>query len=203
MILECHLFFKRYFNNITSIDNFFRLDSNQFQHFENLIINEVKCSRFHSHDFKNCKSNQLSYYQSYERAYIYRKGDETFYSTVCIPVFYCNNCEHYHALLPCFLIIPYIQYSMMFLLEIFYMRFQMKWTVSNVLDVYNISESSYYEWLHRYHKYYRIWLMFHTRKTFEFFLITNVTQFIEELCQFPFHANSTLFQRNRKLWNSS
>lgn len=203
MIQDCIQQCKLFFNNIHTFEEFLKIDEALFQHFESFMANFIHQSHFHSHYLSVCKSPLITLKRSYQRNYIYRKNNQTIYSTVSILLYYCDNCQHWHAQLPAFLIVPYVQYSMTFILEVLLMRYQKKWSVHKIVETYGISESTYYEWQRRYQTYYRIWITFYNRKTMFFFLELDSPCIIEELCSFPVHTGRTLFQYDRKLCDTS
>lgn len=72
---------------------------------------------------------------------------------IYIPVFKCNNCEHYHALLPSIIIVPYCQYSLFFILSALFAKKYSNITINEIAETFQISISTLYRWEKRFSAY--------------------------------------------------
>lgn len=81
------LWYKKFFNNISSFLDLNDLVINEFNTFCMNSLNDIP---YHSHKSLNC---------SYSRSFIVYKDNTVTTHSISIPVFYCGNCNHYHALL--------------------------------------------------------------------------------------------------------
>lgn len=145
-VQNCFSLFKTFFNN-NSINH----DVNSFQSLERFSMNYPEKLTPHTHKNNRCISPKLSYFKNYERNYIYMQDGQIIYQKVSIPVFYCDNCEHYHALLPSCFIIPYLQYSLLFVISVLDDYHSKKFTISNITEKYDISKNTLYRWIEAFH----------------------------------------------------
>lgn len=84
----------------------------------------------------------------------------------------CSSCLGTHAILPA-LIIPYGQYSLLFIMAVMRDYFYRNLTVEQICRKYSIAPSTLYEWKALYHKHKKLWLGLLDD------LATSATQFLE------------------------
>lgn len=147
----------------------------EFQMIENLLINSLYYLNSHSHKEKNgcktiCKSTIIGYKFSYERNYITIVDHKTVEHKVNIPVVYCKNCEHHHAILPCQIIIPYVHYSLFFILQVLYDKQSQRYTVEELTSLYSISTSTLYRWIKSYSAYLKIYIQIRNKYHMQIFV---------------------------------
>lgn len=202
MIQDTYLLFNQFFNNISSFIDLNHLSDSIINDFNTFCINSLDKIPYHSHKSKKCNYSNLNYYQSYTRDFIVYIDDTILTYSLVIPVFYCQNCNHYHALLPAPFLIPHEQASVAFILCVLYDRFFNKMKVAQILDKYNLSQTTYYRWINRYKMYYRIFITLYNRKSFSFFTMA-VTHFIEMSQSFFYVTGSSLFENTFKLFSNT
>lgn len=165
-------------------------------------MNSLNDVSYHSHNSLKCTYPDLKYYESYSRDFIvYLNGSVQTFS-IEIPVFYCENCNHYHALLPAPFIIPHEQASIAFILCVLYDRFFNKIKVAEILDKYNLPHSTYYRWIRRYRMYYRIFITLYNKKSLSFFTMAEF-HFTEMSQSFFNTTGSAMFESSFKLFSNS
>lgn len=193
---QCKLFFKE---KVFNFHSYVQLGIDQLNKYITFHVKNIHLSHFHSHNCDTCRSPQLKLVGSYERHLVCHVNGELISDLVDIPVYYCKNCKHYHALLPSLLVIPYYQYSLSFILNVLHERLYRRRLVLEILEKYEIAKSTFYEWMKKFELYYHVWITFFKRPTTNFFdgIRFNI---IEELCSFPEFLGSTLMQTNRALW---
>ena len=81
--------------------------SDQIEKIESYCLNYVNLSSVHTHNDLSCKSSNLVYFKSYSRHYIYFRNT-VHDDMITIPVLYCKNDGHFHAVLPNSVFIPQI-----------------------------------------------------------------------------------------------
>ena len=115
-----------------------------------------------------------------------------------IPVYKCDNCSHYHALLPLFFIVPHEQFSIQFIIRVLIDIYRKKMTVSDAADKYQISERTIYRWKKRYRQYYRIYI--HERDSYDMGLLAHAENDMHDLLLRIFRASgNALFESGRTL----
>ena len=116
--------------------------------------------RFHTYltesGKKKCRSRSLAVSGGYSRTLITFENGERKEERVDISVYRCRTCGHYHAVLPYHVIIPYVSYSVQFILSLFIDRKVRKMTVSALLRKYGLSRTTYYRLLKKLAPYYVI-----------------------------------------------
>lgn len=175
------------------------LSADEFQLLETHLLNHLDKSSFHSHNQSICKSPNLKYIFSYERYYITFQNNTVNESTVHIPVVYCQNCQHYHAILPYLFISPYCQYSIPFILCVLSDKLYSQLTVEEVSEKYSVSISTIYRWISRYSHYLAYYHHIRNKYYMSFFvsllyLYEDVLVDIFDICSYAF------FQYSRKLF---
>lgn len=156
---------------------------------------------FHSHDNDICKSSNIKYVFSYSRQYTIFKDGKIIYDILNIPVFYCENCNHYHAFLPHHFILPYSQYSISFILCALFDKKYSDMTVNEIVDKYHISVSTLYRWIKRYNHYLTYYHSLRNKYKEELIksLMNHYSELLDDIFDICAHA---LFQINRKLFNT-
>lgn len=199
MVQEVYHCFKRYFSKISSYQQINQSTEQMIQGFLAYCMSSIKDSSYHTHKSNKCEYSGLNYVLSYERSYVaYRENTvKVFY--IKIPVFYCANCNHYHAILPSLLIIPYVPFSLAFILCVLNERYTNNMKIEDILEKYDLSQSTYYRWIKRYQKYYRIFLMMHNEKSYSLFIMAE-TQFFNLSQSIFYLTGSTLFEFEFKLF---
>lgn len=170
----------------------------EFELSETYCLNHLNCSTAHSHKGEICKSPNMKSVLTYPRNYIAFHSGAIIEKRCNIPVVYCRNCKHHHAILPNFAIVPYCQYSIFFILSVLYDKNVNKLTVESIIKKYNISKSTMYRWLEKYKYYYSIFQQLRNKYSMLFFtcLIDHYEEIIIDL--FDICAQS-MFQHNRNL----
>ncbi len=117
----------------------------------------IHLSHDDNQDDEKCYSSDLQYIFSYARNYIIfdSKNKKVIDNEIYIPVFKCSNCEHYHALLPSIIIVPYCQYSLFFILSALFAKKYSSMTINEIAQIYQISISTLYRWEKRFSVYIR------------------------------------------------
>ena len=171
----------------------------QIEWIESYCLNHIHSSSVHCHNNISCKSSNLVYFRCYSRHYV------SFHQSVhddliTIPVFYCQNDKHFHAVLPGSIFIPHCSFSVFFVLKILALKFFSSFTVGNLTSMFGISVSTLYRWIKKYHTYLRIFNFLKNKYKMSFFvhLIYNYSSVIQDLFDFNLH---TLFQYDRSLFN--
>lgn len=197
MIQSFNFLIKDIFNS--HLINFLNpLTIDEFQSLEIYSMNHLYRSPFHSHGNEKCKSPNLRYILSYTRNYITYKNNQIIENTIDIPVFYCENCEHYHAILPISLISPYCPYSIPFVLCVLYDKHISKLTIDELVEKYQISVSTIYRWEHKFKDLFNYYWMLRNKYEMTFFL--SLLYSYEEIISDIFDISGfTLFQTNRKI----
>lgn len=149
MIQNFNETFKSFFKS-KSINFYKPINSMEFQCLQMHCMHHLEDVSFHSHNDKICKSPNLDYVSSYHRNYIIFDTNTLIEDVVTIPVFYCHGCQTYHALLPNVCIVPYCQYSLFFILQVLFDKYNTKLTVDNIVNKYHISKSTLYRWIDKY-----------------------------------------------------
>ena len=90
-------------------------------------------------------SGKLSPYGDYSRNLVSREDGKTVVRRVNVLRFKCETCKATHALLPG-IIIPYCQYSLIFILTVLIAYFERDTTVEAVCVRFEIAVSTLYEW---------------------------------------------------------
>lgn len=192
-----------YFNKI---NNFFKNSDINF--FNPLSIIELQTflnsffldpnAPFHSHNDICCKSKNLKYLFSYTRQYTIFKNNEIIDAVLSIPVFYCPDCNHYHAFLPHHFILPYSQYSIPFILCVLYDKKYSGMTVNEIVDKYHIAVSTLYRWNDRYARYLTYYQNLRNKYQCELLkaLINHYIELLDDMFDISTHS---LFQFEHKL----
>ena len=115
----------------------------QIKKIEHHCLNNINVSSLHTHNAVSCQSSQLVYFRSYSRHYI-SFHDHVHDDMMTIPVLYCKNDEHYHAILPNSMIVPYSSFSIFFILHVLAMKFFFSYTVEKITEMFQISVSTLY-----------------------------------------------------------
>lgn len=197
MIQHFAISFNRFFNS-NSIHFYDPLSADEFQLLELFYINHLETSSFHCHHDGVCKSPNLACKFSYTRNYITFKNNSVIEGSVDVPVFYCESCHHYHALLPLHFIAPYCQYSISFILCVLQDKLYSSLTVKEITEKYTISKSTLYRWMNKYHFILSCYLRL--RNKYCTILYLCLLYCFEEVVNDLFDMTSfSLFQCNRKL----
>lgn len=96
--------------------------SDQIEKIESYCLNYVNLSSVHTHNDLSCKSSNLVYFKSYSRHYIYFRNT-VHDDMITIPVLYCKNDGHFHAVLPNSVFIPHSSFSLFLFLKSFPQNF--------------------------------------------------------------------------------
>lgn len=168
---------------------------------ESYCLNSINLSSVHTHNDSECRSSNLVYFNSYRRHYIYFRGtvhDEM----ITIPVMYCRNDTHFHAVLPNSFLVPHSSFSLFFILQVLSTKFFASFTVERICSIFQISVSTLYRWTSRYNTYLRVFTSLRNRYHMHFFihLIYDFHDIIHDIFDINLH---TLFQYDRKLFNRS
>lgn len=200
MIQKFVLFINTFFQN-SDINFTNPLSSQELQSFLNFFMS-TPSSPFHSHNGIICKSPNMKYILSYTRNYLIFKDDTIVDGTLDIPVYYCENCGHYHACLPYLFILPYSQYSIPFILCVLYDKYYSTLTVNEIIDKYHISVSTLYRWMDRYKRYLTYYRQLRNKYQNEFLktLINSYKELLDDIFDISAHA---LFQIDRRLFNTT
>lgn len=202
MVQETYLLFKKFFNNITSFLDLNDFNDSVISEFNTFCMNSLNDIPYHSHKSLKCSYPNLTYYRSYPRSFIVYKDNTVVTHSLSIPVFYCKSCNHYHALLPAPFLIPHEQASIGFILCVLFDRFFNKMKVAEILEKFNLPQTTYYRWVNRYKMYYRIFITLFNGKSFSFF--TMAEQHFTEMSQSFFYATgSSLFEKSFKLFSNT
>lgn len=173
--------------------------SDQIEKIESYCLNYVNLSSVHTHNDLSCKSSNLVYFKSYSRHYIYFRNT-VHDDMITIPVLYCKNDGHFHAVLPNSVFMPHSSFSLFFILKVLSTKFFTSFTVEKICDIFQISISTLYRWIFKYNCYLRIFTSLKNRYHMHFFihLIYDFHDIIHDLFDIGLH---TLFQHDRKLFN--
>lgn len=90
-------------------------------------------------------SGTCSFHSSYDRCLIDFVGGKTICRTITVRRVICRCCRHTHAVLPD-VVIPYGQYSLLFLLRVLCEYFQHGCTVAVLCGRFNITVTMLYRW---------------------------------------------------------
>lgn len=171
----------------------------QIEKIEHHCLNNMKSSSLHTHNGVSCKSSKLVFSRSYSRHYV------SFHHDICddmltVPVFYCENDRHYHALLPNMIIVPYSSFSIFFILRVLSMKYFSSVTVEKITELFHISVSTLYRWIKKYNAYLKIFSFLKNKYHMHFFihLIYDFCDLIHDIFDLVLH---TLFQNDYKLFN--
>lgn len=202
MVQEVYVCFNKYFNKIYSYAQINQSNDVIIQEFLAYCMSYINNATYHTNKCNKCQYPNLTYISTYERNYIVFQDNKPVNYILKIPVFYCPNCLHYHALLPAMIISPYEPFSIAFILAVLNDRLKNKMTVQEILTKYNLSQSTYYRWIKRYKIYYRIFIMLKSKKSTTFFLMAeeNFSEFSKTIFYF---TGSALFEANFKLFSNS
>ena len=72
---------------------------------------------------------------------------------ITVPVLYCKNDKHYHAVLPNSIIVPYSSFSIFFILKVLALKSCSAFTVEEITERFCISTSTLYRWISKYNAY--------------------------------------------------
>lgn len=182
MILNTYKEFKDFFNKTDNTIKSLALTLEELSVFILYLVNGASKLNPHQHKEQSCKSPKTKYVLSYTRNYIIYINNAVLSLKIDIPVVKCDNCEHYHSILPGMLFVPYRQYSLSFILMVLNDRHTNKMKVEAILEKYNISKSTYYSWLKEYQKYYRIFITMKQSKDNSLFkaLHNNAVRLLED-----------------------
>lgn len=196
MIQDFYLLIKNYFNsNDISDDNI------------NNVINEATYNLnyidHHTHRLDKCRYPNIIYHGSYKRYLIYiDKNNEMVTDEINVPVYYCPNCEHYHAILPNTNIIPYVHYSLSFILSVLNDHIVNGHTINQIIEDYQISVSNYYRWYYSYKCYMNIYIKLRNNKNMSIFT-RSILEKIEVINDIYSVCGSTLLQKNCRLFKQT
>lgn len=112
MIQDFSLNIKSAFNSF-DFKFFDEPDFDTVERIETYCLNNINASTQHTHNNSTCKSSQLVYFKNYSRHYV-SYHDSVQDNMITIPVLYCKNDKHYHAVLPNSIIVPYSSFSIFF-----------------------------------------------------------------------------------------
>ncbi|MGN1182426.1 MAG: helix-turn-helix domain-containing protein [Faecalibacillus sp.] len=171
----------------------------QIEKIEHYCLNNITASSIHTHNGVSCKSSHLVYFRSYSRHYVSFHRD-VHDDMMTIPVLYCKNDGHYHALLPNSIFVPHSSFSIFFILHVLSMKYFSSATVEKITEMFQISVSTLYRWIDKYNAYLRIFTFLKNRYHMHFFihLIYDFCNVINDLFELNLH---TLFQNDRTLFN--
>lgn len=174
-------------------------DFDTIERIETYSLNNIDVSSCHIHDSYVCKSSNLVYFRSYSRHYV-SYHDNVQDNMITIPVLYCKNDKHYHAVLPNSIIVPYSSFSIFFILKVLSLKSCSAFTVEKLVEIFHISTSTLYRWISKYNAYLRIFNTFKNRYHMHFFihLIYDFSNVVHDIFDFNLH---TLFQYDRTLFN--
>lgn len=200
MIQETFIAFKRFFNS-SSFDFTSPISLDEFNRLETYLLNNIDSSSSHVHDFIECHSCRLKVYSYYDRNYVTFEDGHIVNKLCTIPVLYCENDMHYHALLPAPVFIPHFQYTLSFVLSVLYDKLYVQLKVEEITEKYELSIATLYRWIHRYRIYLRMYLSI--RSSLELKLIIALKDnFIEIVNDFYNSFLCSPFQYNRKLFDT-
>lgn len=196
MIQDFYLLIKNYFSsNDISDDN--------VSNIINEAVNNFSYIDHHSHDFNKCRYPNIIYYGSYTRYLIYiNKNNEIVTDEIDVPVYYCPNCEHYHAVLPSVNIIPYVHYSLSFIMSVLNDHMENGHTIQQVIENYQISVSDYYRWYKSYKCYMIIYISLRNNKNMSIFTRMALEK-VEVINDIYSVSGSTLLQKNCRLFKQT
>lgn len=174
------------------------LPLDDFQNLLAYLFDHLDSSNYHFHYDTLCKSPNLIKFSSYSRNYITFSNHKVLEGTVDIPVVYCCNDEHYHALLPLNILVPYCQYSLSFILSVIFDKYYSNLTVEAIVDKYHIAKSTIYRWIKKYSSYLRFYYRLKHQYHYSVFislryLFHDVLNDLFDICALTF------FQCDRKL----
>ena len=187
------------FNNPVSAD--------EFEMIEHKLMEYMYKSEAHIHlshdsnaDDLECSSHKLHYKgRDYERNFITFNAKERkpVDGKVIIPLYKCNKCNHWHALLPAPLIVPYSPYSLFFILSVLYDKECGDYTVEEIINTYGISVSTLYRWIASFSAYKRCYIKIRNELHMSLFvlLLTDHETVINEIFS---RYKRTLFQADLK-----
>lgn len=197
MIQHFSISINKFFNS-KSINFLDPISAYEFQLLESYYMNQLNSAPFHSHEETVCKSPNLKYVLSYTRHYITFKNGVVTEETITVPVFHCDNCSFYHALLPIHFIVPYSQFSLSFILSVLLDKKFSTLTVEKILSKYDISKTTMYRWIKKFSFYLRYYQ--HLRNKYRTSIFVSLLYCFEELItDFFVSIGTTLFQTNRTL----
>ncbi|MCD7839331.1 MAG: helix-turn-helix domain containing protein [Erysipelotrichaceae bacterium] len=161
-----------------------------------------------SHDQKErdkiCKFPNMKKHSEYSRSNItYVDGKGIVDEPVTVPVLYCKNCNHYHAILPSALIIPHYRYSIFFIFKVLYDKKYNHLSVNEIIEKYQIAVSTLYRWIERFLSYFRYYMYSRSHPKQEGMLediLEDHEGVIRDICNF---SSRTIMQLDRRLINSS
>lgn len=160
MIQDFSLNIKSAFNSF-DFKFFDEPDFDTVERIETYCLNNINASTQHTHNNSTCKSSQLVYFKNYSRHYV-SYHDSVQDNMITIPVLYCKNDKHYHAVLPNSIIVPYSSFSIFFILKVLALKSCSAFTIEEITERFCISTSTLYRWISKYNVYLRI---FNTLKT--------------------------------------
>lgn len=198
MIQDFSLNIKSAFNSF-DFKFFDEPDFDTVERIETYCLNNINASTQHTHNNSTCKSSQLVYFKNYSRHYVSYHGSVQD-NMITIPVLYCKNDKHYHAVLPNSIIVPHSSFSIFFILKVLALKSCSAFTVEEITERFCISTSTLYRWISKYNAYLRIFNTLKNRYHMHFFvhLIYDFSNVIHDIFDFNLH---TLFQYDRTLSN--
>ncbi len=195
MVQDFYLLIKNYFNNNDTSDY-------NVSNIINEACNNLSFIKCHTHKFDKCEYPNINYYGNYTRYLIYIDNNEIVTDEIIVPVYYCPNCNHYHAILPNMNIIPYVHYSLSFIMSVLNDHIVNGHTIQQVIDQYQISLSDYYRWYKLYKCYMIIYIKLRNNKNMSIF-----TRFafekVELVNDIYSISSSTILQKNCRLFKQS
>lgn len=154
MIQDFSLNIKSAFNSF-DFKFFDEPDFDTVERIETYCLNNINASTQHTHNNSTCKSSQLVYFKNYSRHYVSYHGSVQD-NMITVPVLYCKNDKHYHAVLPNSIIVPYSSFSIFFILKVLALKSYSAFTVEEITERFCISTSTLYRWISKYNAYLRI-----------------------------------------------
>ena len=135
---------------IRLFDLFKRLPHLRFPCVQTLLEKAKKDFKIDHTPCPHCGSvGDLILHGTYRRYLIFCEDKEVYESLVDIERVFCLSCKRSHALLPD-LLIPYISYSLSFILCVLRKYFFKKMTVAKICKTYGIAVSTLYAWKARF-----------------------------------------------------
>lgn len=98
-------------NNITSFLDLNDFNDSVIKNFNTFCMNSLNDIPYHSHKSLKCSYADPTHFRSYPRSFIVYKDNTVTIHSLSIHVFYCESCNHYHALLSAPFLIPHEQAS--------------------------------------------------------------------------------------------
>ena len=151
MIQDFSLNIKSAFNSF-DFKFFDEPDFDTVERIETYCLNNINASTQHTHNNSTCKSSQLVYFKNYSRHYVSYHGSVQD-NMITVPVLYCKNDKHYHAILPNSIIVPYSSFSIFFILKVLALKSCSAFTVEEITERFCISTSTLYRWISKYNVY--------------------------------------------------